>query len=262
MQISAQQLTLTRQARTILQRINFDATSGQTVGLLGPNGSGKSTLLKCLAGLHPDPQRAVLLDRQPLRLLSARQRARRLALVSQHAEADEALSVEEIVRLGRSPHRGAFSTWQKKDAQAVDAALEMTRLQPLRQRRWQQLSGGEKQRCQIARALAQQPRVLLLDEPTNHLDIQHQLELMQLIAALPITVVVALHDLNLAARYCQHLVVLNQGEVAAAGTPQQVLTPQRIAAIWQVDASVEQRHPGVMRIDFHCPLCAAGVTDR
>ncbi|ECJ2313904.1 ATP-binding cassette domain-containing protein, partial [Salmonella enterica subsp. salamae] len=115
---------------------------------------------------------------------------------------------------------------------------------------WQRLSGGERQRCQIARALTQQPDILLLDEPINHLDIQFQLELMRLISALPITVIMALHDLNLAARYCQHLVVLHEGHVVASGQPAAVLTPELIQSTWQVDATICRTERGMMNIQY------------
>ena len=152
-------------------------------------------------------------------------RARQLAFVPQHADVEGELTVEEIVRLGRTPYRKAFQRSTRDDDMAVEEAISLMRLCGLRQRRWQQLSGGERQRTQIARALAQQPRVLLLMSRQTT-DIQHQLELMRLISQLPLTVVVALHDLNLAANYCQRLILLKAGRIAATGAPAEVLTPK------------------------------------
>lgn len=241
MKLCVSQLSVTLKERAILRNVTFNATPGQCLGLLGPNGCGKSTLLRCLAGQIATPPAAIRLNDAPLAAISPRALARRLAFVPQHASAEPGLRVEQIVRLGRTPHRGAFSTWRREDSEAVEQAIRLTQLQALVGRPWRQLSGGERQRCQIARALAQKPQLLLLDEPTNHLDIRHQLALMQLIRTLPVTVIIALHDLNLAARYCQRLVVLDGGSVAAQGEPARVLTPAAIARVWQVEARVE--HP-------------------
>ncbi|SFN07284.1 iron complex transport system ATP-binding protein [Izhakiella capsodis] len=250
MKISVNNLSVMLQRRQILQDICFESAAGQTTGLLGPNGSGKSTLLRCLAGLPPTGGRGVMLDDSALFTMSQRTRARKLAFVAQHADTEDSLRVEEIVRLGRTPHRSAFSRWRADDRAAVDRAIEQMHLQALVDRCWHQLSGGERQRCQIARALAQNPSILLLDEPTNHLDIQHQLELMLLISELPVTVVIALHDLNLAANYCQQLVVLNAGKIAACGAPENVLTPALIQSTWNINATVSDPLASNMYIQF------------
>lgn len=238
MTISLRELQVTLQSRKVLQDINLELGSGEIVGLLGPNGSGKSTLLRCLAGLIPRHAHHIQFDGTPLNKISVRDRAKQLAFVPQHAGMDGDLSVEQIVRLGRTPHRRGLFGWNESDNQAVENAIHQMKLSALRHRLWRQLSGGERQRCQIARALAQQPRVLILDEPTNHLDIEYQLELMTLITRLPITVVVALHDLNLAANYCHRLVLLKSGKVIASGPPDAVLTPNLIENAWHVQANV------------------------
>ncbi len=250
MSIAVSHLNVALQNIPILSDICFHAGEAQTVGLLGPNGSGKSTLIRSLAGLFPAPSQCIHINGTALGEISRRNLARTLAFVPQHAEADNQLSVIDIVRLGRTPHRGAFSPWREADKHAVEEALTLMQLNALANRPWQRLSGGERQRCQIARALAQKPDVLLLDEPVNHLDIQFQLELMRLITALPVTVVIALHDLNLAARYCQHLVVLRQGEVVAAGSPKTVLTSELIYATWKVDAFINHTDRGTLNIQF------------
>lgn len=250
MSIVVTHLDVALQNNTILSDICFSAGKAQTVGLLGPNGSGKSTLIRSLAGLYPASNSCIHVTGSLLCQFPRRHLARKLAFVPQHAEADNELSVIEIVRMGRTPHRGAFSRWRDADNRAVQEALTLMQLNDLVSRPWQHLSGGERQRCQIARALAQKPNVLLLDEPVNHLDIQFQLELMRLITALPVTVVIALHDLNLAARYCQHLVVLQKGQVVATGTPQAVLTPALIHSTWKVCASVDHSENGVINIQY------------
>lgn len=250
MKITVRQLALSLQARRILDNLSVELPARQTIGLLGPNGSGKSTLLRCLAGLYPAQRDNVLLDDVPLKRMSQRNLARRLAFVPQHAEADPDLRVDQIIRLGRSPHRGPFSAWKNVDSEAVEQAASMTQVKPLLHRCWRQLSGGEKQRCQIARALAQKPDILLLDEPTNHLDIQHQLELMRLIGQLPVTVVIALHDLNLAANYCQQLVLMKEGQIISNGKPLEVLTPARIHSTWHVNATIDNTTGGNVNIQF------------
>lgn len=240
MNISVSGLTMTRQAQTVLNNITLEFSSGQITGLLGPNGSGKSTLLRCLAGLFPRHAHHVAIGDVALGEMPLKARARCMAFVPQHVEVDGDPSVEEIVRLGRTPYKRAFQGASREDEAAVNASLIQMQLCELRKKRWRQLSGGERQRTQIARALAQQPRVLLLDEPTNHLDIQHQLELMRLISRLPLTVLVALHDLNLAANFCQRLVLLKSGRVSAAGEPDEVLTPEKIEMTWNVKALVRR----------------------
>lgn len=238
MNIAVSGLEVALQSQRVLHNISLELTAGQVVGLLGPNGSGKSTLLRCLAGLFPRQAEHISLNGTSLAAMPLKARAKQIAFVPQHADVDGDLSVEQIVCLGRTPHRRALQGLSAADEAAVEDAIRLMQLSGLRKRPWHQLSGGERQRSQIARALAQQPRILLLDEPTNHLDIQYQLELMRLIAKLPLTVVVALHDLNLAANYCQHLVLLKSGRVVTSGTPDKVLTAAQIEATWSVRANV------------------------
>jgi iron complex transport system ATP-binding protein len=172
--------------------------------------------------------------------LPRREVARRLAVVEQQADTQVELTVADVVRLGRVPHRRAWTPATARDEDAVHAALARTGLTDRAHQRWHTLSGGERQRVQIARALAQEPRELLLDEPTNHLDIHHQLDLLNLVAGLPVTTVVALHDLNLAAMYCDRVAVLHTGRVHACGTPGDVLTEELIAEVYGVRAAVSR----------------------
>jgi iron complex transport system ATP-binding protein len=233
--------------RIVVDGITLAPRPGETVGLLGPNGSGKSTLLRLLAGVLPVSAGVVTLDGRPLPEVGRRATARRVATVEQHAHTQAELTVREVVALGRIPHRRAWAPASAADTRAVDAALERTGLTGLADRSWHTLSGGERQRAQIARALAQEPRELLLDEPTNHLDIQHRLDLLDLVAGLPITTVIALHDLNLAAMYCDRLLVLRAGRAVAEGRPTDVLTPALIEEVYGVRAEVtnDLGHPAI-----------------
>jgi iron complex transport system ATP-binding protein len=230
--------------RTIVDRVSLDVVPGGTLGLLGPNGSGKSSLLRLLAGVRRPASGAVLLDGVDLRTLRRRDVARRVAVVEQHATTEVDLRVRDVVALGRTPHRAVWGAERPGDRDAVALALERTGLVGAEDRSWHTLSGGERQRVHVARALAQEPRELLLDEPTNHLDVHHQLELLALVRRLPVTTVVALHDLNLAAMFCDRLVVLAGGRVVADGPPGEVLTAALIADVYRVRAVVTPDGPG------------------
>jgi iron complex transport system ATP-binding protein len=242
--LQAQDVSWSVGGRTIVDGVTLDVEPGATLGLLGPNGSGKSSLLRLLAGVRRPASGTVLLDGRDLRELRRREVARRVAVVEQHATTEVDLRVIDVVRLGRIPHRAAWGPEGTGDREAVALALERTGLQGAEERSWHTLSGGERQRVHIARALAQEPQELLLDEPTNHLDVHHQLELLALVRRLPVTSVVALHDLNLAAMFCDHLVVLAAGRVVATGTPTEVLTPELIADVYRVGAVVTPDGPG------------------
>lgn len=224
--------------RMIVDGVTLTAAPGMTLGLIGPNGSGKSSLLRLICGLRKVAGGIVTLGEADIRRFSRRDLARRIAFVEQQASTDEALTVEDVVRLGRTPHSHALAAWSARDQEIVENALRHANLLHLRSRYWQSLSGGEKQRAQIARALAQSPSELLLDEPTNHLDVQHQLEILQLVTQLPLTSIVALHDLNLAAMFCDELAVLQAGRVVAAGSPATVLNPDLIHQVFGVRAEI------------------------
>jgi len=237
MSLLADQVSWTRSGRLVLDGVTVEPDPGATVGLLGPNGSGKSSLLKLLAGVDRPSGGTVHLDGEPLTRMSRRRLARRVAMVAQHAETELHITVREVVRLGRIPHTGMIGT-DTEGAAVVERALAATGLTDMTERFWHTLSGGERQRVQIARALAQDPDHLLLDEPTNHLDIAHQLEILALVRQLDITAVVALHDLNLSAMFCDHIVVLSGGVVVATGIPAEVLTEELIEMVYGVRCRV------------------------
>ena len=224
----------------ILDAITAHAPSGAVTGLLGPNGAGKSTLLRLIAGIERADAGTIALDGTPLGTLSRRHLAQRVALLEQNAAPSVDLTALEVVLLGRIPHRsrilGSFTG--DDDVRLAHDALASAGAADIAARAWHTLSGGQQQRVQVARALAQQPSLLLLDEPTNHLDVAAQLALLRQVRGLGITAVMALHDLNLAAAHCDHIVLLQSGRVAAAGTPAAVLQPATINAVYGVDCDV------------------------
>jgi iron complex transport system ATP-binding protein len=227
---------------TILGDMSFSAPAGAVTGLIGPNGAGKSTLIGAVVGLRPPVAGEVTFEGRHLVGMSAGERARLLAHVEQSASTTERLRVRDVVRLGRIPFQ---STWQAapsaEDEAIVDGAIAELGIEAFAGRLYHSLSGGEQQRVQLARALAQQPKLLLLDEPTSHLDIEAQLRVLGLLrrrADAGCTVLLALHDLNLAARFCDHLVVLKQGGVAAEGAPAEVLTAELLRDVYRVHATV------------------------
>ncbi|GAA1088277.1 ABC transporter ATP-binding protein [Nocardiopsis composta] len=244
MTLTAQNVSWRAGGRLVVDGVDLEPEPLSTVGLLGPNGSGKSSLLRLLSGVRETASGAVLLDGEPIAGAARRAVARRVAVVEQNAETETDLTVADVVGLGRIPHRRPWSGPSAQDDAAVRSALERVGMAGMAGRRWHTLSGGERQRAQIARALAQEPRELLLDEPTNHLDIGHQLDLLDLVARLPVTAVVALHDLNLAAMYCDRILLLDRGRPVAAGTPAQVLTEESIAAVYGVRAELAPAGPG------------------
>ncbi|MFV2017827.1 ABC transporter ATP-binding protein [Micromonospora sp. LOL_023] len=238
MRVQAERISWSVRGKPLLADVTLDAAGGSLVGLLGPNGSGKSSLLRVLAGLRRPDSGRVLLDGVDATTIPRRALARTLALVTQHSAADVDMSVLDVLLLARIPHRPLLAATAAADLAAAEQALDAAGLPGFADRRWSSLSGGERQRVDIARALLQQPRVLLLDEPTNHLDIRHQLDLLHHLASASITVVAALHDLNLAARFCDEILLLHAGRAVAAGPPAAVLTPDRIATVYQVSAQV------------------------
>ncbi|WP_277212217.1 ABC transporter ATP-binding protein [Isoptericola croceus] len=250
MTLHADRVSWRRGGALVVDGVSLLPEAGHTIGLLGPNGSGKSSLLRLLHGTARPTAGAVSLDGADLGTLRRRDIARAVATVTQHTVTDSDLTVRDVVRLGRTPHRPVWGGDSPDDERAVQAALERVGLVEMADRPWLTLSGGERQRAHIARALAQEPRELLLDEPTNHLDIRHQLEILALVADLPLTAIVALHDLNLAAMFCDSILVLRGGQVVAAGTPAEVLTPALIADVYGVTADVGRDDSGRPTVRF------------
>lgn len=220
----------------ILRGVSLDAADGRVLGLIGPNGSGKTTAIRLLSAMLRPAAGRVTLDGVDIAALSPREIARRLAVVVQEPVGDLPMSVADMVMLGRVPHASSFSRNSARDYELAAWALDLVGARHLTDRIFSGLSGGEKQRVLIARALTQEPDHLLLDEPTNHLDIKYQHELLRLVRQIGVTTIVVLHDLNLAARYCDELVLLDRGQVAASGPVAEVLAPDLLRAVYGIDA--------------------------
>ncbi|HEY0032292.1 MAG TPA: ATP-binding cassette domain-containing protein [Devosia sp.] len=251
--------TVSINGKMLIDGVTFTAAPGQLTGLIGPNGAGKSTVLRAVLGLQAMTSGTIRFAGADLPSMPRRERARFSAFVEQSATTDTHLSGRDVVMLGRIPFQSAWqSTPSPEDEHAVTSALETVVMGDFGARAYQTLSGGEQQRLQIARALAQEPRLLLLDEPTNHLDVNAQLATLSLMrerAKIGSTILLALHDLNLAATYCDALVILHRGKVAACGAPDEVLTPDLLREVYQVNADV-LRHPRTGRpiLAYHSPL--------
>ncbi|WP_232713376.1 heme ABC transporter ATP-binding protein [Bacillus xiapuensis] len=255
MKLSVKEITCSASGRNIIEDVTLTVDKGQFVGVVGPNGSGKSTLLKCSSRLLKPKNGAVWLNEKPLYEMTVKQTAKQLSLVQQENALSFEFSVEEMVGMGRYPHKKHFQSETAEDRQIIKEALKRTGLSGYEERSYFHLSGGEKQRVLIARALAQQAELILLDEPTNHLDIHHQLQLLQLVKKLKLTALAALHDLNLAAYFCDYLYVMKGGRIAAEGFPEKVLTADLLNEVFAVEAEVVL-HPRTKKphITFISPM--------
>ncbi|WP_110207357.1 ABC transporter ATP-binding protein [Nocardioides daejeonensis] len=251
--ITAERLSYAYGDRQVVDGVSLTARTGRVLGLIGPNGSGKTTLLRMLYGsLHPTAGR-VAVEGRPLASWSRRELARKLAVVVQESGTESTLTVAEQVMLGRLPRLGTFQRTGAADHGIVVDALDRVGATHLAGRPFTALSGGERQRVLIARALAQEGEFLLLDEPTNHLDIRFQHEVLDLVRGVATSALVVLHDLNLAARYCDELVLLDRGRVAAAGTPDEVLDPALLEQVYRINASRAELdgHPQLLFRPLH-----------
>jgi iron complex transport system ATP-binding protein len=244
--IEARGLTCQLGARTVVERVNLGARPGEVLALIGPNGAGKTTLLRALAGLQQSVDGAVLLDGQAAWQLRPRALARQLALAQQGSAEYWPLTVEQAVALGRAPHRGWLLPLSTNDRAVVERVLEQAGIAYLRERRLDQLSGGEQRRVILARALAQEPRILLLDEPTAGLDLKYQVTLLELAQQFAhrdkLVVVITLHDLNQAALIADRVALLAHGQLLAVDVAEAVLVPTLLEAAYGIPIAVT-RHP-------------------
>ncbi len=241
MRLEARSLTLAYGKRRVVDGVSFTVESGEMVAVAGPNGSGKSTLLRGLARLHRPHSGSVLLGETDIRALGARDVARRLAILPQSPSAAGDLTVRELVWRGRYPHQGVLQRAVGADYEAVAWALSAAHLDDLADRPLGELSGGECQRAWIALALAQQPKVLLLDEPTSFLDLQHQMEVMTLLRSLNregMTVIAVLHDLALAGRFAERVLLMSGGHIACDGSPTRIFTAETLERVFNVPMTV------------------------
>lgn len=237
--IKAQNISVSINEKEIVHGISLDIPEGKVTAIIGPNGCGKSTTLKALSRILPY-KGSVTFKGQEMSGLSQREFAKCLAILTQSPQAPSDLTVNDLVEMGRFPHRGFLGRAGKDDNEHVEWALEQTGVKEMRYRLLNTLSGGERQRAWIAMALAQRPEVLLLDEPTTYLDICHQLEIMQLITRLNqelgLTVVMVVHDLNHAIMYADHVVVVKAGQLVTSGAPREIITAKLLADVFKVKA--------------------------
>ena len=238
-------------SKTILHDISLAIQDQEFVGIIGPNGSGKSTFLKCLYRVLQPSGGKIYFDGTELSSLSHHDTALKMAVVAQHSTVNFDFSVLEMVLMGRSPYKGLLDRDQLDDYEIARHALSEVGLSDFESRNFNTLSGGEQQRVILARALAQRTECLVLDEPTNHLDIKYQLELMTIVKRLDATVVSAIHDLNLAAIYCDRIIALKDGHIVCSGTPQDVLSPDTIRHIYGVSAMVQTLPDGRLNIIYN-----------
>lgn len=253
MNITAQGITFSYRSNPTLRNVSIELRDSKTLGLIGPNGSGKTTLLKCINKILEPKQGTIVLDSRDIKKMSRLEVAKYVGYVPQGtAENAEGLPVLEIVLMGRRPHIG----WQsnEKDMEKVWSALKVLNIEHIAMRNFFELSGGEQQRVLIARSLAQEAKILLLDEPTSSLDIRHQLEVMdltrKLVAKEHLAAAIAIHDLNLAYRFCDKIVMMNAGEVYAAGDVSDVLTAENVRSVYGVDVEINSSN----HIPFIIPI--------
>ncbi|CAI3318665.1 ABC transporter ATP-binding protein [Enterococcus cecorum] len=250
MKLTIEHLNLSIKQRTLLEDISLKTKDSQFVGLIGANGSGKSTLLKTIyKTLKPDSGE-IYLDELNILHSSEKKVAQNLSVVSQFNELSFDLTVKQMVMLGRTPHKRLLEQENKQDLQIVEHALKTTNLLDYQDRSFLSLSGGEKQRVILARAIAQDPQFMILDEPCNHLDIRYQLEIMEIVKNLDIGILAALHSLEDACRYCDELYVLKHGNIIAHGKPKEILTETLIEEVYGVKCKIYQ-NPITQQLGFY-----------
>ena len=253
--LEADEVSLAYHGVPVLRGIQLSVRKGEMLGLIGPNGAGKSSLIKVMAGIAKPTGGAVRFEGRPLDALRDRERGQRIAVMSQNPQLGFAYPVYDVVAMGRYPHKRRLEPLDDDDRRVIRQAMETAGVDSLRERSITTLSGGEKQRVFLARALAQQPDLLFLDEPTANLDVRYQLEILALIRRLNrergLTVVLAIHDLTLALRFCDQLAVLSGGELVAAGRAETVLTEELVTEVFGVRARIgRDPETGEPRVDY------------
>ena len=239
----------------VLQDVSFRVEKGEFVGVIGPNGSGKTTLLKILYRLLSPQKGEILFELVPMRKMDRNDIAKRVAVVAQETQLLFPFSVLETVLMGRSPYLGHLMFESEKDLEIAKKAMEWTKVFPFSERPMDELSGGERKRVFIARALAQEPEVILLDEPTANLDIHHQIDFLDLILTLNrergLTIVMASHDMNIASEFCDRLILLQDGRIYKMGTPDEVITQENIESVYGCEVRIDQNPvSGMPRINL------------
>lgn len=262
--LNVSQLSWTIEGKTILSGVNFALQHGEMLGLIGPNGAGKSSLLRCLYRFIRPTQGQISLFSQDISELSPKAFACQVAVVQQDTPHYFDMTTAQLVAMGLTPHKGLFDSHCHADSEKISKALEKVGLSHKLQQQYERLSGGEKQRALIARAIVQQPQLLILDEPTNHLDVRYQIQILELVRSLGISVIASIHDLNLASALCDSLLLLDKGQVSAMGTPCEVLTEQRIAQVFGVCAQVipHPQHANPLINYFYGSQTSSGLQKR
>lgn len=245
MKISANAIKLSFNRSNILKGIDFELHDKEFLGIIGPNGSGKSTLLKCIYRILKPDSGVIYLDGRRLDEFSYRETALKMAVVAQHSNYNFDFTVLNIVLMGRTPYKKLLDGDSTEDIDIACSALKKVGLSGMEDRLFSTLSGGEQQRVILARALTQDTECLLLDEPTNHLDIKYQLQIMDVAKTTRKTVIAVIHDLNIAAMYCDRIIVMNEGEIVALGIPKDVLTVERIYELYGVRSLVTNKPWGI-----------------
>ena len=238
MNITADNIKMKIGDNEILKGVSIDSKNREFVGIIGPNGSGKSTLLKSIYRILKPNDGCIKLDDMDISKMSIKESAKKMAVVSQHNYYNFDFTVKEVVSMGRSPHKKNLERDNIEDFEIVKESLQKVGMSEFSNRSFSTLSGGEQQRVILARALAQKTPCLILDEPTNHLDIKYQLSLLNIVKSLDLTVISAIHDLNIASMYCDRLFVMKDGQIVASGTPQDILTKELIKEIYEIDVEI------------------------
>jgi len=228
--------------KAIVDEVSFVINKGQFVGLIGPNGAGKSSLMRCLYRVNAPTSGKVLFDQQDVWQLSANQNAKNMSVILQEHSDHLGLTVRDVVSQGLTPHKTLFQWDDEQDVALMQTVMGQVDITPLQNKPFQLLSGGEKQRVMLARALVQNTELLIMDEPTNHLDVHYQTDMMMKVKTLQKTILASFHDLNLAAAFCDYLLVLDKGRLVATGTPSDVLTKALINDVFRTKAIVD-KHP-------------------
>lgn len=245
--LQAHQLVWHADNKAIIDQISFAQNKGETVGIVGPNGAGKTSLLKCLYGEHVAKSGEVLISGEKLVALSRKQLAQKVAVVGQHYDSVFNLTVIDIVKMGLIPHKSHFDLNTDADRAIIDSALKKVNLLDKQFQCFNTLSGGEQQRCLIARAIVQRPEILIMDEPTNHLDVYYQHQILSLSKALGFTVLMTIHDLNLAAQYCDRILLMANGKQLAFDTPKNVLQQPLLEQVFKLPCMIDV-HPLTQKV--------------
>ncbi|MDF2569582.1 MAG: Iron-chelate-transporting ATPase [Sporomusa sp.] len=252
MDLVLKNISVSLSEKDIIKDISLEANKGQFVGIIGPNGSGKSTLLRTVYRVTKPSSGTILLDGKDLKNIKLSESAKNMAVVGQFNQINFDFTVFEMVIMGRTPHKRLLGADNPEDHEIALAAMRKVGIESYGTRSFSTLSGGEKQRVILARALAQQPQILVLDEPTNHLDIKYQLQLLSLVKSLGIGVLAALHDLSLAAMYCDKLYVMKEGRLVTSGQPKNILTPELVRSVYEIDCDIQENpDTGYLAITYY-----------